>query len=336
VSLAPTHVAHALDLSFAWDANTEPDLAGYRLFDRQEHRNYDYNNPVWEGTETTCTIYSLDDNTTYYFVARAYNVYGDESENSNEVRYEPEMIEDRDGDGIPDNQDAFPDDPDEWVDSDEDGVGHNSDEDDDNDGMPDVWEIQYSLNPFEHDANDDPDEDFFANLQEYLGGTDPNDPGSAPPNHAPTAPSLNHPANDGETTSQAPFLSVSNSSDVDGDSLTYTFEVPCSEFSGTLSQLNPKSFHPIGPQAAGTVVTGSLSCDSGSTNLDLYLEACSRLNKDGQKCARWKKVEKSKSSTCQESISYTVAQKQDQVDFRWRVQWKKPGTETAYCLDYTP
>jgi hypothetical protein len=127
VSIAPTNIAHALDLSFAWDAITEPDLAGYRLFHRQGGQHYDYNNRAWEGTETTCTIYGLDDNTTYYFVARAYNDYGDESENSNEVRYEPEIIEDRDGDGVLDYQDAFPDDPDEWADTDGDGEGDNAD-----------------------------------------------------------------------------------------------------------------------------------------------------------------------------------------------------------------
>ncbi len=44
---------------------------------------------------------------------------------------------DRDGDGVPDSQDAFPDDPTEWKDSDGDGVGDNADNDDDNDGVLD-------------------------------------------------------------------------------------------------------------------------------------------------------------------------------------------------------
>jgi hypothetical protein len=83
--LSPATVAHCFDLSFAWDANTEPDLAGYRVFYREEGQNYDYNNPDWEGTETTCTIYDLDDNAIYYFVSRAYDIYGNESENSVEL-----------------------------------------------------------------------------------------------------------------------------------------------------------------------------------------------------------------------------------------------------------
>jgi hypothetical protein len=45
---------------------------------------------------------------------------------------------DSDGDGITDDQDAFPDDPDEWLDSDGDLIGNNDDDDDDNDGIADI------------------------------------------------------------------------------------------------------------------------------------------------------------------------------------------------------
>ena len=40
---------------------------------------------------------------------------------------DPPKTLDRDGDGYPDSEDAFPDDPTEWKDSDGDGVGDNSD-----------------------------------------------------------------------------------------------------------------------------------------------------------------------------------------------------------------
>jgi len=71
----------------AWDPNSENDLAGYRIFYREEGQSYNYEELAWEGSETTCTIYNLDDNATYYFVARAFDTRGSESGDSNEACY---------------------------------------------------------------------------------------------------------------------------------------------------------------------------------------------------------------------------------------------------------
>ena len=51
-----------------------------------------------------------------------------------------EIEPDRDGDLIMDDEDAFPDDPTEWLDTDGDGIGDNADDDDDGDGILDVDE----------------------------------------------------------------------------------------------------------------------------------------------------------------------------------------------------
>ncbi len=91
-----------------------------------------------------------------------------------------EPAPDLDHDGVPDAQDAFPTDPNEWQDTDNDGTGNNADTDDDGDGMPDEWEVQYGLNPLLDDALGDKDEDGYTNLQEYGAGTDPTDPRSNP------------------------------------------------------------------------------------------------------------------------------------------------------------
>lgn len=52
------------------------------------------------------------------------------------------------------------------------------DSDSDGDGMPDGWEFRYELDPFGDDSLDDPDEDTYSNLDEYLNDTDPRDAGS--------------------------------------------------------------------------------------------------------------------------------------------------------------
>jgi hypothetical protein len=85
------------------------------------------------------------------------------------------FIIDSDGDGIPDDQDAFPDDPDYWLDADMDGI-------------PDDWEWQIvdanlndNITGIDHvQPADDFDGDRCSNLIEYRKGTDPTDANSYP------------------------------------------------------------------------------------------------------------------------------------------------------------
>lgn len=59
-------------------------------------------------------------------------------------------------------------------DTDGDGITDFFDLDDDNDGMPDAWELRYSLDELDPgDASEDPDGDGRNNLQEYMDSTDP-------------------------------------------------------------------------------------------------------------------------------------------------------------------
>jgi len=89
---------------------------------------------------------------------------------------------DSDGDGYPDNVDAFPTDPNEWLDTDGDGTGDNADTDDDNDGVADVDDA-FPLDPAEwldtdgdgtgNNADTDDDNDGLSDAVEATLGTDP-------------------------------------------------------------------------------------------------------------------------------------------------------------------
>jgi hypothetical protein len=65
------------------------------------------------------------------------------------------MVFDSDQDSIADCLDAFPQDPNEWQDTDSDGIGDNADEDDDNDSVPDAEEMGNNGDVQDYDGNSD-------------------------------------------------------------------------------------------------------------------------------------------------------------------------------------
>ena len=186
----PLHTAHAAaSVELEWDANTEPELTGYKIYWGTSSGNYTASKDV--GKTTTCTLTGLDEGKTYYFAATAYDGSSNESGYSNQISYTV-PYSDTDGDGVPDYQDAFPSDPAETIDTDGDGIGNNADQDDDGDKMPDSWENQYGFNPLIDDAAGDEDGDGLSNLDEYYAGTNPV---ASQDNLEPDAPGLAAPAN---------------------------------------------------------------------------------------------------------------------------------------------
>ena len=71
-----------------------------------------------------------------------------------------EFLIDTDGDGVPDDEDAFPEDPTESVDTDGDGIGNNADLDDDDDGLTDEEEAALGTDPLLEDTDGDGSDDF--------------------------------------------------------------------------------------------------------------------------------------------------------------------------------
>lgn len=215
-------IASAAQVTLQWEPTGDA-LDGFRVYQRLSDQVYDYNNPVWTGNVTTCTIANLSENTTYYFVVRAY-LGSEESGDSNELEYtttvtilDPDM--DSDGDGVGDDLDRFPEDPSEWMDTDGDGIGNNADVDDDGDGLPDTWELLYGLNPLVDDADMDLDHDGITNWQEFSDGSDPS---QAPGNAAPQSPMLIGPADGAQGVEMTPLLMVDRFVDEDEDTHTWT------------------------------------------------------------------------------------------------------------------
>ena len=101
---------------------------------------------------------------------QAHNGYIDELQVFNKALTSSEVLSltagcyylDNDSDGVLDYLDAFPDNANEHIDTDLDGIGDNADLDDDNDGFADTYEIANNLDPLV--ANLDIDNDGIANL----------------------------------------------------------------------------------------------------------------------------------------------------------------------------
>ncbi len=75
-------VSFAYTVTLSWDANTESDLAGYKVYYGTSSRNYTETIDV--GNTTTYQITGLSEGT-YYFAVTAYDTSGNESDYSEEV-----------------------------------------------------------------------------------------------------------------------------------------------------------------------------------------------------------------------------------------------------------
>ena len=87
--------ALAIDYTFVWDANEEPNVEGYKLYYNVEWPDppYDGLHPVYPhldspidvGNVTEYTLHDLEEGVVYYFVITAYDSEGNESGYSNQV-----------------------------------------------------------------------------------------------------------------------------------------------------------------------------------------------------------------------------------------------------------
>jgi len=77
--------AHAATVTMSWNQNAEDTLAGYRVYCGET--SYDYTIIDDVGENTRHTMANLEEGKTYYFAATAYDIYGTESDFSEEISY---------------------------------------------------------------------------------------------------------------------------------------------------------------------------------------------------------------------------------------------------------
>lgn len=74
---------YGVEVSLVWDANSEPDLAGYNIY--YGAASGDYSDSLDVGDVTEFTVTGLNHGGTYYFAATAYDRDGNESAYSEEL-----------------------------------------------------------------------------------------------------------------------------------------------------------------------------------------------------------------------------------------------------------
>ncbi|HKB07864.1 MAG TPA: fibronectin type III domain-containing protein, partial [Candidatus Polarisedimenticolia bacterium] len=90
LALSVDSIRAATVVQLTWDANTEPDLAGYRI--RYGVAPSTPTQMIDVGLVTSYSIMNLTAGTTYYFVVTAYDQAGNESQRSNEVAAQPAQV----------------------------------------------------------------------------------------------------------------------------------------------------------------------------------------------------------------------------------------------------
>jgi hypothetical protein len=167
----------AAEITLAWDPNTEPDMAGYMIYYGPASGQYDYYQNV--GNQTSYTVTGLDEGHYYYIALTAYDINGNQSDFSDEIRayIPPDGAADTDHDGLIDDDETYVygTDPNR---ADTDGDGINDGEERSYWGSN--WNADYDGDGLTNLLDQDSDGDGYSDGAEREQGVDPGDATSTP------------------------------------------------------------------------------------------------------------------------------------------------------------
>ncbi len=87
IVLYPSWAAATYTVTLQLESVDSDIIAGHKIFYREENQQYNFSTPAWEGQGTLCTLSGLEEDVTYYFVARTFDINGNTSDNSNEIKF---------------------------------------------------------------------------------------------------------------------------------------------------------------------------------------------------------------------------------------------------------
>jgi fibronectin type 3 domain-containing protein len=117
ITVLPAGHCLARDITLAWDANPEPDVAGYRIYYKANSSSLPLDgtgaaeggSPIDVGNQATATLTGLPDGDIYYFAVTAYDTEGLESPISNVVATDwvPQLLSPTADETVPARQVVF-------------------------------------------------------------------------------------------------------------------------------------------------------------------------------------------------------------------------------------
>jgi hypothetical protein len=92
ILVMPSRVGATITVRLKLDSSDSDVVEGHKVYIREESQNYDFTRPVWQGSDSICIINDLKVGVIYYFIAKTYDEKGNLSHNSNEIKFQQNVL----------------------------------------------------------------------------------------------------------------------------------------------------------------------------------------------------------------------------------------------------